>query len=405
RRRRADGPLQAMNFEWVHAVAAVSAAAWLFLILFRGSFWKADQRLPSVPEDRATPPDVVVVIPARNEEGSIGKTVASLLRQDYPGGFHIVVVNDNSTDATARDARDAAQTIAGGASRLTVLDGAPLAPGWTGKLWAVHQGVQKAEDINPSAAYVLLTDADIEHGERSLLRLVDQAERGGYDLVSLMVLLQCRYFWERWLIPAFVFFFQKLYPFRWVNDPKNGTAAAAGGCMLVRRSALRKIGGIGAIADQLIDDCALAAAIKKGGKIWLGLTEDTVSLRSYEALGEIWRMVARSAYEQLRHSVLLLLGTVIGMVAIYLVPPLATIGGIAAADSALAAFGIVAYGAMTAAYRPTLRLYGLNGAWALALPGAGLLYTLMTLDSARRHWRGKGGAWKGRYQGSLRDKK
>ncbi|MEX2450535.1 MAG: presqualene diphosphate synthase HpnD [Rhodospirillales bacterium] len=382
------------------ALAVVSALAWLFLILFRGSFWKADQRLEDVSREREHWPAVVAVIPARDEEGSIGRTVSSLLRQDYPGSFHVIVVDDNSSDGTAAEARHAAEASPERADCLTVLDGVPLSPGWTGKLWAVHQGVRHAEHADPSAAYVLLTDADIEHGPQSLRRLVDHAERGGYDLVSLMVLLQCRSFWERWLIPAFVFFFQKLYPFSWVNDPKRATAAAAGGCMLVRRAALDRIGGIQAIGDRLIDDCALAAAIKKGGRIWLGLTKDTISLRRYDSLSDIWGMVARSAFEQLKHSAVLLLMTVIAMAVIYLMPPLAVIAGIGAADPVLTAVGLAAYAGMAAAYRPTLRLYGMNWGWAAGLPGAGLLYVLMTLDSARRHWRGKGGAWKGRYHGS-----
>ena len=360
--------------------AALSLVVWLVLLFFRGRFWRADQRLdPNTPELAAWPA-VIAVIPARNEAATIGRSVASLLGQNYPGAFSLVVVDDDSDDGTA--------AAAGVSDRLTVVSGEPLPPGWTGKLWAVHQGLERTGD----AAFVLLTDADIEHPPQSLRRLVAKAEQGDLDLVSLMVRLRCETFWERLLIPAFVFFFQKLFPFPRVNDPDRPEAAAAGGCMLVRRAALERSGGIEAIRHRLIDDCALAAGIKPGGPIWLGLTEDVHSLRAYQRLGEIWTMVARTAYEQLRRSPLALIGTMFGMAVIYLVPPLAVVGG----DGVARACGLAAWLLMVVAYRPTLRLYGLPAWHGLLLPVAALFYSLMTIDSARRHGRGQGGAWKGR---------
>jgi len=244
-----------------------------------------------------------------------------------------------------------------------------------------------------------LTDADIEHDPGNVRRLVFKAEAEGRHLVSLMVKLRCESVWERLLIPAFVFFFQKLYPFPAVNDPHSRTAAAAGGCMLVRRETLAQAGGIDAIRSEVIDDCALARLIKKRGPIWLGLATRTRSLRAYDGLAEIWDMVARTAYVQLRHSVPALAGTVVGMAVIYLVPPLAFAVGTALRDGALAAAGLLAWLVMALAYGPTLALYGRSVAWAVALPAAAGLYTLMTVSSAYRHWRGRGAAWKGRHYG------
>ncbi|MBM3582364.1 MAG: glycosyltransferase, partial [Alphaproteobacteria bacterium] len=273
---------------------------------------------------------------------------------------------------------------------------APLAPGWTGKLWAVHQGLAEAACFAPPSAYVLLTDADIVHESATLRRLVAKAETEQLYLVSLMVKLRCEAGWEKLLIPAFIFFFQKLYPFPWVNDPNRPTAAAAGGCMLVRRDTLADIGGVEHIRDRLIDDCALAREVKARGPIWLGLAEHAFSLRPYDRLGEVWRMVARSAFEQLNRSLSALLGTLAGMVVLYVVPPVAAVYGVAAGEGFAALSGTGAWGLMAVAYAPTVRLYGLAPAYTLTLPLAGVLYALMTLDSARRHWAGKGGGWKGR---------
>lgn len=377
--------------------AVLSALVWMGLLLFRGGFWRADQRLREpAGEEQASWPRVCAVIPARNEAGTVGETVRSLLAQTYPGRLDVVVVDDNSDDGTG----DVVRAAGAETDRVHVVTGRPLEAGWTGKLWAVSQGIACAREIAPDADYLLLTDADIAHHGGNLSRLVAKAETQNLDLVSLMVRLRCSSFWERLLIPAFVFFFQKLYPFPWVNDPARKMAGAAGGCMLVRRGALEAAGGIEAIKGRVIDDCALAALLKARGAIWLGLASRTASLRPYEGLGEIWRMVARTAFVQLNHSVLYLLGTLLGMVIMYLMPLVAMVYGGILEDTAIVSFGAVAYGLMAVAFAPTLRLYGLPGPWLLTLPVAGVLYTLMTLDSARRHWQGQGGAWKGRTYGA-----
>lgn len=373
--------------------AALALAAWLGLVVGHGGFWRADQRLPAAAPART--PSVVAVVPARDEAEVIGRSVGSLLSQHYDGPFRLVVVDDHSGDGTADLARAAADRT-GAADRLLVVGAAPLPQGWAGKMWAVAQGVIKAGEVAADAEYLLLTDADIVHGDDMLARLVAKAEADRLDLVSLMVRLNCDSAAERLLVPAFVFFFQKLYPFPRVNDPASPVAGAAGGCMLVRRTALEKAGGIPAIKDAIIDDCALARRLKAGGPIWLGLTRRTVSIRRYPHLSDIWNMVARTAYTQLRYSPPLLLGTVVGMALLYLVPPLAFLSGAAMAHPWLAAWGGAAWLVMSAAYLPTLALYRLPPWRALTLPWAGLLYTLMTVDSAWRHWRGRGGAWKGR---------
>jgi len=376
--------------------AGLSLLLWLGLITFRGGFWRADQRLGQ-PSGKALPdqdwPAVAVVIPARNEADNIGRAVSSLLTQDYPGPVQVFVVDDNSNDGTAAAAKQGAGPHE---ERLTIISGAPLATGWTGKMWAVSQGIARAEATMPKAKYLLLTDGDIEHGSGNLRRLVEKAEADQLTLTSLMVKLRCETGWERLLVPAFVFFFQKLYPFPLVNDRRRVMAAAAGGCMLVLRSALTTAGGIERIRDRVIDDCALARLLKPKGTIWLGLTGTVHSLRPYTQLREIWDMIARTAYVQLEHSPLALLGTVAGMVLMYLVPPAATLAGLIYGDSMMAGVGITTWLMMAAAYRPTLRLYDRSFAHGLMLPVAGLFYTAMTLDSARRHYLGRGGAWKGR---------
>jgi hopene-associated glycosyltransferase HpnB len=302
------------------------------------------------------------------------------------------LVDDRSTDGTA----EAARAAAGGDGRLTIIQAPPLEPGWTGKLSAVNAGLGHALRAHPEARFVLLTDADILHERSALRRLVAKAEAERRDLVSLMVKLHCEGPWERMLIPAFVFFFQKLYPFPRVNDPSVRMAGAAGGCMLARRTALERIGGLGAIKGELIDDCALARAIKANGSIWLGLAEASMSLRSYDGLGGIWRMVARTAFTQLRFSIFLLAGTALGMAVLYAAPPIAAVVGLLSACWTMVALGAAGWLLMAALYRPTQRLYG-RPAWESALlPVAALLYLLMTLSSAVAHWRGRGGAWKGR---------
>lgn len=376
-------------------LALVSLAGWLFLLFARGGFWRADQRLPADLPAPAEWPDIAAVVPARNEAPYIARSLTSLLKQDYPGRFAVVVVDDGSDDDTAEIARQAAHA-AHAEDRLIVAPGAPPAPGWTGKMAAVAHGVARAEALRPTARYLLLTDADIVHAPDALRRLVAQAEAGGRDLVSLMVRLHCQGWAERLLIPPFVFFFQKLFPFPLVNDSRTRVAAAAGGCMLVRRAALARAGGIAAIHGALIDDCALARRLKPGGPIWLGLATESRSIRPYGGLAGIWRMVARTAYTQLDHAPWMLIASVFGMALLYLTPPGAAIAGLALGDRPAAIAGGLAWLAMTWAYAPTLRLYGRPVFAGALLPVAGLLYALMTVDSARRHRRGRGGAWKGR---------
>jgi hopene-associated glycosyltransferase HpnB len=370
------------------AVGALALAVWLYLLLARGFFWRHDPPLDATPPPRW--PAVVAVIPARDEAAGIETCVRSLLGQHYPGRFGLVVVDDHSTDGTAALARQAA-AAKGAADRLRVIAGRALPPGWSGKLWAVAQGLEAAQDWMPTAEFVLLSDADIAHDANNLADLVQHAEARGLDLASLMVVLHCETWAERWLIPAFVFFFEMLYPFAWVNRRDRRTAAAAGGCMLVRRAALARIGGVAEIRGALIDDCALAAAIKPGGPIWLGLARQTRSLRVYEKVGDIWAMVARTAYVQLDHSPLLLGLTVIGMALTYLAPPvLVLVGGLPAV------MGALAWAAMAIAYLPTVRRYGRAPVWALLLPLVALFYVAATIGSAWRHYRGRGGQWKGR---------
>jgi hopene-associated glycosyltransferase HpnB len=367
-------------------LALIPVAIWLYLLAGRGMFWVMQERDDrNEPASPRTWPSVVAVVPARNEADVISETIGSLLKQDYPGSFRVVLVDDQSTDGTA----NAAHALEG-ADRLTLLSGAPRPPGWTGKLWAVRQGITRAG----SPDYLWLTDADIAHTPDNLRRLVARAESGKLVLTSLMAKLHCRSWPERYLIPAFVFFFDMLYPFAWVNNPKRKLAAAAGGCMLVKRAALERAGNIDAIRSQIIDDCALGRAMKAQGPIWLGLTERARSVRPYQGMGEIRSMVARSAYAQLGYSPLLLAGTFAGMIVVYAAAPLLAVF---AHDSAQAS-GILVWAAMTLAFQPILRFYRLSPLWGFALPLIGAVYALFTLDSAIQHWRGRGGMWKGRAQ-------
>jgi hopene-associated glycosyltransferase HpnB len=380
---------------WLLPVAGLALAAWAWLLLLHGRFWLADQRLPAASPAPPRWPDVVAVVPARNEADVIGRAIAGLLAQDYPGAFRVVLVDDESGDGTA----DAARSAAGArAARLTVLRAPPREPGWVGKLWALESGLRS---VATPPAYWWLTDADIGHPPDTLRRLVAKAEADRRALVSLMVRLWCQSLWERLLIPAFVYFFQQLYPFARVNDDRSRVAAAAGGCLLLRADTLAAAGGLAAMKSAVIDDCALAALAKpvarrQGLGIWLGLADGSHSLRPYAGLGEIWRMVARSAYTQLRHNPLLLLGTILGMALLYLAPPLIALGWPWHGDALAGALATGAWLLMAASEVPTLRLYRLSPLRALLLPLAGLLYTAMTLDSARRHWRGRGATWKGR---------
>jgi hopene-associated glycosyltransferase HpnB len=375
---------------------------WLYLLAARGGFWRAADREEGGPAgDRprnALWPTISAVIPARDEAECVGKTVASLLRQDYPGAFDVILVDDQSRDGTARVARDAAEAIGAG-GRLTVLSGQALPGGWTGKLWAQHQGVEFANGKPQPPDFVLFTDADIVYAPDVLTSLVARAQAGGYGLTSLMVKLRCESFAERLFIPAFIFFFQMLYPFAWANNPRRSTAAAAGGCMLVRRDVLNNAGGMASIRAALIDDCALAKILKSHGPIWIGLTDRVHSIRAYPAIEDIRRMVSRTAYAQLRYSPLLLAGTVLGLAITYLAPVALTL-----LASGLAQFlGLFTWLLMAFAFRPTLRFYGLSSLWGLALPAIAAIYMAFTLDSAYQHARGRGGMWKGRAQANVSD--
>ncbi len=370
------------------ALAIASLAIWLYLLVARGGFWRHAPTLDVRPPTHW--PAVVAVVPARDEADGIERCVRSLLHQHYPGRFGLVVVDDHSSDGTGALARQAAAAI-GAADRVRVIEGTALPAGWSGKLWAVAQGLEAAVAWMPGAEYVLLSDADIVHDANNVADLVQHAEARSLDLTSLMVALHCETWAERWLIPAFVFFFAMLYPFAWVNRGDRRTAAAAGGCMLVRRRALDRIGGVGSIRGELIDDCALAARIKAGGPIWLGFATHTRSLRVYEKVGDIWLMVARTAYVQLDRSPLLLGLTVIGMAVTYVAPPALVLAG-----GLPALLGALAWLAMAVAYAPTLQRYGRSVAWAPLLPLVALFYVAATIGSAWRHYRGRGGAWKGR---------
>jgi hopene-associated glycosyltransferase HpnB len=335
-------------------------------------------------------------MPARNESDVIAQPIRSLLMQDYPGSFDVILVEDQSKDGTSDVAAAAAASVHA-QDRLTVVTGRTLPAGWTGKVWAMKQGVDHAESLPQPPDYLLFIDADIACAPDALRRLVARAETDGLVLTSLMVKLRCETWAERALIPAFVFFFQMLYPFAWVNDRNNRTAAAAGGCMLVRRDALRAAGGIEAIRDALIDDCALGKKLKSVGPIWLGLTERVRSLRAYPAIEDIRRMVSRSAYDQLHYSPLLLAGTTAGMALTYLAPPFLVLF-----TSGLSQIlGALTWAAMTLAFQPILRFYRLSPLWGPALPGIGCAYMIFTLDSAYQHLRGRGGLWKGRVHANM----
>ena len=374
-------------------VAALTALVWLYLVFGHGRFWLCSENDRSVPERPLSPwPSVTAVIPARDEAETIAAAIASLMAQAYPGNLRVILVDDQSSDGT-RDMARAAAERAGAADRLTVVGGRELATGWTGKLWAQKQGISQAIDRD-LPDYLLLTDADITYSPDALKSLVIRAEQYGYILTSLMAKLHCKSLAERALVPAFIFFFQMLFPFPWVNRPDRAIAAAAGGCMLVRPDALAAAGGVEAIRGALIDDCALAAVLKPHGPIWLGLTERAESIRAYDTFAQIRRMVARSAYAQLDYSPLYLAGTVAGMVLTYLVGP--TLALFAHGWPQL--LGLLAWALMALAFQPTLRFYRRSPVWGLALPLIALVYVAFTVESAYQHARGRGGLWKGRAQ-------
>lgn len=373
-------------------IAAASLAAWLWLLVGQGFFWRTDLRLPPR-RDPERWPSVAVVVPARDEAAVLPDSLPSLLAQDYPGRAEVFLVDDGSADGTGQLARALAERYGG--LPLTVTSPGEPAAGWTGKLWAVRHGIGLARAREPE--YLLLTDADIAHAADSLRELVAAAETGGYDLVSQMARLRVAGTWERLVVPAFVYFFAKLYPFRWIAREGGRTAAAAGGCVLLRAEAAGRARVPDAIRHAVIDDVALAKAVKRaGGHIWLGLADRVDSVRPYPRLADLWRMVARSAYSQLRHNPALLAGTVAGLVVVYLVPPAALAAGLATGHGAAALLGGLGWLVMTATFVPMVRYYRQPLWLALTLPVSGLLYLLMTVDSAVRHHRGRGAAWKGR---------
>lgn len=370
-------------------LAAVALLAWLWLLACRGFYWRTDQRLPAVDGSSPGTPSVAVVIPARDEAAVLPDSLPTVLAQEYAGAARVILVDDGSADGTG----ELAKRLADGARLpLEVLDAGEKPAGWTGKLWALRQGIAAAGDVE----YLLLTDADIAHRPGSLTALCAAARQHRLDLVSQMAKLRAVSPAERLIVPAFVYFFALLYPFRWANRPGARTAAAAGGCTLVRRAALERCGGVAAIRGAVIDDVALARAVKgSGGCTWLGLADRVDSIRPYPMLGSLWRMVSRSAYAQLRHSPLLLAGTVAGLAVLFAVPVAATASAVVGAWPT-AALGAVTWLLMAATYLPMLRYYRQPAPAALLLPVTALVYAAMTVDSAVQHHRGRGAAWKGR---------
>jgi len=391
-------------------LAAVPLLIWVYLLLFRGGFWRTGVRLPTAP-DPGSWPAVAVVVPARNEALVLGSSLPTLLDQDYPGPLRVVLVDDHSADETAEVALKIG-TQCGGRVVLEVLAGDEPPPGWSGKLWALAQGV--AAVSSPASAaespaglevpeLLVFTDADIAHPRSSVRQLVAWAETARLDQVSLMARLRVHTGWERLIIPAFVYFFAELYPFRWVNRRGRRTAAAAGGCVLVRRTALERAGGIPAIRGAVIDDVALAKALKKSGSsIWLGLADEVRSVRPYAGLKELWDMVARSAYTQLGFSPGLLIGTLCGLAVTFLGPPALVVAGLGTGAPAVAIVGAVAFLVMGLTYLPMIRYHRLGWWRAAELPVVACLYGAMTVTSAWRHYRG-GVGWKGRRYGAANE--
>lgn len=377
--------------------SALSLAAWLWLLLARGFFWRTDVRLPAREEPDVWPP-VCVVVPARDEAAVLPASLPSLLAQDYPGRAEVFLIDDGSTDGTGELACELARRHGG--LPLTVASPGEPPAGWTGKLWAVRHGIDLARAREPE--YLLLTDADIAHAPDSLRALVSAAGTGGFDVVSQMARLRVESLWERLVVPAFVYFFAQLYPFRWIGGGRAGsggtrTAAAAGGCVLLRTDAAARARIPDAIRQAVIDDVALARAVKgTGGRVWLGLADRVDSVRPYPRLHDLWRMVSRSAYAQLRHNPLVLAGTVIGLALVYLVPPASVCVGLAAGQGTTAVPGAAAWLVMAGTYLPMLRYYRQPRWLAPLLPFTAFLYLLMTVDSAVQHYRGRGAAWKGR---------
>jgi hopene-associated glycosyltransferase HpnB len=373
--------------------AFLALAIWLYLAVGRGGFWRCTECDDGAPPPPGVWPRIAVVIPARDEADVIDRCLGSLLSQDYPGPWSVILVDDNSGDGTASIARRTASDCGSG-DRLTIVSGTALPHGWTGKLWALSQGIAAARFVDRTVEYFLLSDADIVYAPEMLCWLVSHAVSRGVLLASLMVKLRCESKSERFLVPAFIFFFQMLYPFPWVNRSDCATAAAAGGCVLVRADTLRDIGGIEAIRDSLIDDCALACKFKAKGPIWLGLTDRVASIRSYPAWSDMARMVSRSAYAQLGYSLLQLAAAVLALVLAFVVPPVAALAG----SGYGSLFGLGAWITMAVLFIPTLRIYKISPLGAVALPAIGVSYLMFTVNSALQSMRGKGGLWKGRFQ-------
>ncbi len=398
----------------IEVIAGISIAAWVYLFFLHSRFWLGAEHLPlSIPDLKDRWPCVVAVVPARDEAATIGQCLTALLEQKYPGEFSIIVVDDDSTDGTDeiaagviaqnqdtttqnRDSDHAKNSV----HQAKIISAPDLKEGWTGKLSALNAGVTAAESMSTQPEFLWFTDADVVHPPETLSRLAAKAVQNRLDLVSLMVRLRCTSFWERRLIPAFIYFFQMLYPFPAVNDPRAKTAAAAGGCVLLRCESLNKSGGLEAVAGELIDDCAIAARIKAdGGRLWLGLSDGSKSLRAAESLGPLWKMVRRTAYTQLSYSPLRLGLTIVAMSLIFLAPPVLSLT-FSVHESAFALIaGLLGWFTMAFSYAPTLRVFDQNLWEALILPILAAIYVAMTIDSAVAHGRHRGGQWKGRHYG------
>ncbi len=362
--------------------AVIGTILWLIVLILPWQPWRTRERLDASTEEPLPDlSDTTALIPARDEAAGISAVVEGLKEQG--AGLRIVVIDDGSTDGTGDRAR-----VAG----AEVIAGSNLPEGWSGKLWALEQGRQTA-----STPYLLLLDADILLQPGTIAALRRRAEAEGAQMVSVMARLRMEGIWERLLLPAFIYFFKLLYPFRLANGPSRWVAAAAGGCVLVETRCLGAIGGFGALRGAIIDDCTLARRVKAAGfRTWIGLTHAAVSLRPYPRLGDIWTMVARTAYPQLRFSVALLLLCTLMMAAAFWAPTAAALSF----SGHLSWVGFAGWLAMAAAYVPTLRYYGLSPLWAVTMPLIGTLYLAMTWTSAINHWRGRGNAWKGRHYGS-----
>ncbi len=363
-------------------IAFLALCIWLYLFFLHGKFWESGPELPvALPTSL---PEVDIIVPARDEAGSIAPVIASLLAQDYAGVFRVTLVDDNSTDGTA--------ALAGVHPRLRIVTGSAKPPGWSGKLWALQQGVAVS-----TAEVLCFADADITHAPQHLSALVARLLSPRVEMVSEMVRLNCTAWPERFLIPAFVYFFQMLYPFSRVNNPHSRTAAAAGGTVLIRAAALGRIGGLERIKGALIDDVSLAREVKKTGAIYLGHSGLATSIRPYPRVADIWHMVTRTAFTQLNYSASILAGTLIGLTLVWLVAPYELLFG----HGWRFLFGAAAFALAMVSYFPTLARYRQSRVFALALPFVALFYMAATLASAALHWRGAGAQWKNRAYGAM----